>query len=64
MEHQLGLTCDPVGGQVQIPRIERSAIASAKAFSAARMARRGDGTHFVSLDKATVTMRHTGADMM
>lgn len=64
MEHHLGLTCDPVGGLVQIPCIERNAIASVKAINAARMALRGDGTHFVSLDKVIKTMRDTGADMM
>jgi L-serine dehydratase len=64
MEHHLGLTCDPVGGLVQIPCIERNAIASVKAINAARMALRGDGTHFVSLDKVIKTMRETGADMM
>jgi L-serine dehydratase len=64
MEHHLGLTCDPVGGLVQIPCIERNAIASVKAVNAARMALRGDGTHFVSLDKVIKTMRDTGADMM
>jgi L-serine dehydratase len=64
MEHHLGLTCDPVGGLVQIPCIERNAIASVKAINAARMALRGDGTHFVSLDKCIKTMRETGADMM
>ncbi|NRF68531.1 L-serine ammonia-lyase [Aquincola sp. S2] len=64
MEHHLGLTCDPVGGLVQIPCIERNAIASVKAVNAARMALRGDGTHFVSLDKVIKTMRETGADMM
>jgi L-serine dehydratase len=63
MEHNLGLTCDPVGGLVQIPCIERNALASIKAISAARMALRGDGTHFVSLDKVIKTMRETGADM-
>jgi L-serine dehydratase len=63
MEHHLGLTCDPVGGLVQIPCIERNAIASVKAVNAARMALRGDGTHFVSLDKVIKTMRETGADM-
>ena len=63
MEHHLGLTCDPVGGLVQIPCIERNAIASVKAINAARMALRGDGTHFVSLDKVIKTMRETGADM-
>ncbi|MEN9417064.1 MAG: hypothetical protein RI988_684 [Pseudomonadota bacterium] len=64
MEHHLGLTCDPVGGLVQIPCIERNAIASVKALNAARMALRGDGTHHVSLDKVIKTMRETGADMM
>lgn len=63
MEHHLGLTCDPVGGLVQIPCIERNAIASVKAVNAARMALRGDGTHHVSLDKVIKTMRDTGADM-
>lgn len=63
MEHHLGLTCDPVGGLVQIPCIERNAIASVKALNAARMALRGDGTHRVSLDKVIKTMRETGADM-
>ena len=64
MEHHLGLTCDPVGGLVQIPCIERNAIASVKAINAARMALRGDGTHFVSLDQVIKTMRETGAHMM
>jgi L-serine dehydratase len=63
MEHNLGLTCDPVGGLVQIPCIERNAIASVKAINAARMALRGDGSHVVSLDKVIKTMRETGADM-
>jgi len=63
VEHNLGLTCDPVGGLVQIPCIERNAIASIKAITAARMAIRGDGVHYVSLDKAIKTMRETGADM-
>jgi len=63
MEHNLGLTCDPVGGLVQIPCIERNAVASIKAITAARMALRGDGNHFVSLDKVIKTMRETGADM-
>ncbi len=63
MEHNLGLTCDPVGGLVQIPCIERNAMASVKAINAARMALRGDGTHVVSLDKVIKTMRETGADM-
>ena len=64
MEHHLGLTCDPVGGLVQIPCIERNAIASVKAINAARMALHGDGTHHVSLDQVIKTMRETGADMM
>ncbi len=64
MEHHLGLTCDPVGGLVQIPCIERNAIASVKAINAARMSLRGDGSHHVSLDKVIKTMRETGADMM
>ncbi len=63
MEHNLGLTCDPVGGLVQIPCIERNAIASVKAITAARTALRGDGSHIVSLDKVVKTMRETGADM-
>lgn len=63
MEHNLGLTCDPIGGLVQIPCIERNAIASAKAINAARMALWGDGTHHVSLDKVIITMRETGKDM-
>jgi L-serine dehydratase len=64
MEHNLGLTCDPVGGRVQIPCIERNAMGSVKALNAARMALRGDGTHFVSLDQVIKTMRETGRDMM
>ncbi len=63
MEHNLGLTCDPVGGLVQVPCIERNAMASVKAINAARIAMRGDGHHFVSLDKVIKTMRDTGADM-
>ncbi|MDP4622446.1 MAG: L-serine ammonia-lyase [Hydrogenophaga sp.] len=63
MEHNLGLTCDPVGGLVQIPCIERNAMGSIKAINAARMALRGDGKHHVSLDKVIKTMRETGADM-
>lgn len=63
MEHNLGLTCDPIGGLVQVPCIERNAIASVKAINAARMALHGDGTHRVSLDKVIKTMRDTGADM-
>ncbi|MDI1257720.1 L-serine ammonia-lyase [Aquabacterium sp.] len=64
MEHHLGLTCDPVGGLVQIPCIERNAIASVKAINAARLALHGNGSHRVSLDKVIKTMRDTGADMM
>lgn len=63
MEHNLGLTCDPVGGLVQIPCIERNAMGSVKAINAARIALRGDGSHYVSLDKVIKTMRETGADM-
>ena len=62
MEHNLGLTCDPVGGLVQIPCIERNAIASVQAINAARMALHGDGTHRVSLDRVIRTMRQTGAE--
>jgi L-serine dehydratase len=63
MEHHLGLTCDPVGGLVQIPCIERNAVASVKAITSARLALRGDGRHNVSLDKVIKTMMQTGADM-
>lgn len=63
MEHNLGLTCDPIGGLVQVPCIERNAMGSIKAINAARIALRGDGHHFVSLDKVIKTMRETGADM-
>ena len=63
MEHNLGLTCDPIGGLVQVPCIERNAMASVKAINAARMSLYGDGQHFVSLDKVIRTMRDTGADM-
>jgi L-serine dehydratase len=63
MEHNLGLTCDPIGGLVQVPCIERNAMGSIKAINAARMALRGNGHHFVSLDKVIKTMRETGADM-
>ena len=63
MEHNLGLTCDPVGGLVQVPCIERNAMGAVKAINAARMALRGDGRHFISLDKVIRTMRQTGADM-
>jgi L-serine dehydratase len=63
MEHNLGLTCDPVGGLVQIPCIERNAMGAVKAINAARMAMRAEGKHKVSLDKVIATMRQTGADM-
>lgn len=63
MEHNLGLTCDPIGGLVQIPCIERNAIAAVKAITAARTAMSGDGSHVVSLDDVIVTMRETGLDM-
>lgn len=63
MEHNLGLTCDPVGGLVQIPCIERNAMGAVKAINASRLALSGDGTHFVSLDKVIRTMRETGRDM-
>jgi L-serine dehydratase len=63
MEHNLGLTCDPIGGLVQIPCIERNAMGAVKAINASRMAMRGDGKHKVSLDKVIKTMRDTGRDM-
>jgi L-serine dehydratase len=63
MEHNLGLTCDPIAGLVQIPCIERNAMGAVKAINAARLAMRGDGTHKVSLDQVIATMRQTGADM-
>ncbi|MGY0620297.1 L-serine ammonia-lyase [Lysobacter sp. A378] len=63
MEHNLGLTCDPIGGLVQIPCIERNAMGSVKAINASRLAMRGDGQHKVSLDKVIKTMRDTGRDM-
>lgn len=63
LEHNLGLTCDPIGGLVQVPCIERNAMASMKAINAARLALHGDGTHLVSLDQAIATMRDTGRDM-
>ena len=63
MEHHLGLTCDPVRGQVQIPCIERNAMAASNAVTAAKMALRGDGHHRVSLDQVIETMRQTGEDM-
>ncbi len=64
LEHNLGLTCDPIGGLVQIPCIERNALASVKAINAARLALHGDGVHFVSLDQVIRTMRDTGRDML
>ena len=63
MEHNLGLTCDPIGGLVQIPCIERNTMGAIKAINAARLALKGDGTHFVSLDQVIETMRETGRDM-
>lgn len=63
IEHNLGLTCDPIDGLVQVPCIERNAMAAIKSINAARLALRGDGQHFVSLDKAILTMKQTGADM-
>jgi L-serine dehydratase len=63
LEHNLGLTCDPIGGLVQVPCIERNAMAAVKAINAARLALHGDGTHLVSLDQAIETMRDTGRDM-
>jgi L-serine dehydratase len=63
MEHNLGLTCDPIGGLVQIPCIERNAMGSVKAINASRMALKSDGKHRVSLDKVIKTMRDTGRDM-
>jgi len=63
MEHNLGLTCDPIGGLVQIPCIERNAMGAVKAINAQRLAMRGDGKHRVSLDKVIKTMRETGKDM-
>ncbi|MBW8483760.1 L-serine ammonia-lyase [Actinomadura parmotrematis] len=64
IEHNLGLTCDPVGGLVQVPCIERNAVGAIKAISATRIALRGDGRHFVTLDRAIKTMRDTGRDML
>ena len=64
MEHNLGLTCDPIGGLVQIPCIERNAMGAVKAINAARLAMRGNGSHKVSLDKVIATMRETGRDML
>merc|ERR1719436_1099236 len=63
MEHNLGLTCDPIGGLVQIPCIERNAMGAVKAIDASRLALRGNGLHHVSLDKVIETMRQTGKDM-
>jgi L-serine dehydratase len=63
MEHHLGMTCDPVAGQVQIPCIERNAVAAVKAINSARLALLGDGQHFVSLDKVIKTMLETGLDL-
>jgi L-serine dehydratase len=63
MEHNLGLTCDPVGGLVQIPCIERNAIGAGKAIHASNLALRGDGSHKVTLDQVIATMRQTGLDM-
>lgn len=63
VEHHLGLTCDPIGGLVQIPCIERNAVAASTAVTAARLALAGDGSHIVSLDAVIQTMRETGADM-
>jgi L-serine dehydratase len=64
MEHNLGLTCDPIGGLVQVPCIERNAMGAVKAINASRIALSGDGKHKVSLDKVIATMRATGADML
>ena len=63
LEHHLGMTCDPIGGLVQVPCIERNALGAVKAVTAASLALRGDGTHMVSLDHVIETMRQTGADM-
>jgi L-serine dehydratase len=63
MEHHLGMTCDPIGGLVQIPCIERNAFGAVKAISAASLALHGDGEHHVTLDRVIATMRETGADM-
>jgi L-serine dehydratase len=63
IEHHLGMTCDPIGGLVQIPCIERNAFGAVKGINAASLALRGDGTHPVSLDQVVETMRQTGADM-
>lgn len=63
MEHNLGLTCDPVAGLVQIPCIERNTMGAVKAINASRLALRGDGHHYVSLDQVIETMHQTGLDM-
>jgi L-serine dehydratase len=63
LEHHLGMTCDPIGGLVQVPCIERNALGAVKAVSAASLALRGDGSHFVPLDNCIETMRQTGLDM-
>ncbi len=63
MEHNLGLTCDPIAGLVQVPCIERNAMGAVKAINAARLALQSDGEHFVSLDRVIAVMRRTGADM-
>jgi len=63
MEHNLGLTCDPVGGLVQVPCIERNAVAAVKAINASQLALAGDGSHLVSLDRVIEVMRQTGAGM-
>ncbi len=63
IEHNLGLTCDPIGGLVQIPCIERNAMGAVKAINASRLARQGSGKHRVSLDDAIKTMKQTGLDM-
>jgi L-serine dehydratase len=63
MEHHLGMTCDPIGGLVQIPCIERNAFGAVKAINAASLALLGDGTHLVTLDQVIATMRQTGEDM-
>jgi L-serine dehydratase len=64
MEHHLGMTCDPIGGLVQIPCIERNAFGAGKAISSVSLARRGDGAHLISFDRVLNTMRRTGQDMM
>jgi L-serine dehydratase len=64
LEHHLGMTCDPIGGLVQVPCIERNAMGAVKAINAASLALKGDGSHFVPLDAAIATMKATGADML